>query len=29
MNYSKPTLVAKGVNIKKNPQTGLYEGVPK
>lgn len=29
MNYSKPTLIAKGINIKKNPQTGLYEGVPK
>jgi hypothetical protein len=29
MNYSKPTQVTRGVNIIKNPQTGLYEGFPK
>jgi hypothetical protein len=28
MNY-KPTQVTKGVSIKKNPKTGLYEGMPK
>lgn len=29
MNYNKPMQVSKGVSIKKNPDTGLYEGVPK
>lgn len=29
MNYSRPTEFTKGVSIRKNPETGLYEGVPK
>ena len=29
MNYTKPLQVSKGISIKKNPKTGLFEGVPK